>query len=580
MCNKNIVILILLLLNFRGYAQSNHTLKPIAYDNIILGGELADRAKKNYRRLESDIYSPKKVFSIEKKSISAEWPGDIEGRLMLGLILESQATHQTSEGLKEMIDRIPKVINTKGYFGPIQQDTIVEQQLSGNGWFLRALCEYYQWKKDPVIKMYIRRVIKNLALPTKGYHMVYPIDLVYRKKNVGAASGTTQSAIGKWKLSSDVGCDFIFLDGIVQAYAIIPSLELKQLIDEMIQRFSQIPLDAINAQTHATLTAVRAIIRYYAITHNSNLLGVAKNRYKLYKTNAMTANFENFNWFGRPEWTEPCAIVDSYIAAVQLWQFTGDYQYLEDAHHIYYNALSTTQHENGGFGLSNCTIPGQNSLKVIENEAWWCCTMRGAEGLANATRYNYFYNSNTLALPFFNSSEATFDATSQLFKLRQTSYYPFKGEVSIEVLESKRLKPLLIKLFSPSWTRNHRITKNGKNVAFKSEGGFISFEIKLVKGDILLLSFDQIYNRNLMVNQMYSKPDFYTFNYGPLVLGYEIGSNPEISFGKVPELTRKSDSLWLVQGTDIRLSPVYHLMNPQVSKDSNYSKQILFKITN
>ena len=38
----------------------------------------------------------------------------------------------------------------------------------------------------------------------------------------------------------------------------------------------------------------------------------------------MTENFENYNWFGRPEWTEGCAVIDSFIVATRLWRATGN----------------------------------------------------------------------------------------------------------------------------------------------------------------------------------------------------------------------------------------------------------------
>src|SRR5690606_35259944 len=117
-----------------------------------------------------------------------------------------------------------------------------------------GLCEYYEWKKDPAVKQYIQRIVDNLVLPTKGYHQLYPIEPASRDKGKGAASGTTESTVGHWKLSSDIGCDFIFMDGVVQAYSLFPSEELKALIDEMMERFMQMDMVAIQAQTHATLT--------------------------------------------------------------------------------------------------------------------------------------------------------------------------------------------------------------------------------------------------------------------------------------------------------------------------------------
>ena len=58
--------------------------------------------------------------------------------------------------------------------------------------------------------------------------------------------------------------------------------------------------------------------------------------------------------------------------------------YLELAHNILYNALYYAQRANGGFGCDNCAGAFEPTLRPsgeASYEAWWCCTMRGADGL-------------------------------------------------------------------------------------------------------------------------------------------------------------------------------------------------------
>ena len=100
---------------------------------------------------------------------------------------------------------------------------------------------------------------------------------------------------------------------------------------------------AIKAQTHATLTGLRAVLRFYAITGDKELLKKVVERYQLYRDLAITENYENYSWTERPGWTEPCAIIDSYLLSVQLWQYTQSQDYVEDAQHIYYNAICHRQ---------------------------------------------------------------------------------------------------------------------------------------------------------------------------------------------------------------------------------------------
>jgi uncharacterized protein len=565
-------------INVKG--QKNNKLQPISFADITIDGELKTRAFKNYDRLESDIYTPEMVFPLKHNAVSQGWPGDYEGRIILGLTLQAQATHREPKYLTEIIAAIPKKVNEKGYLGPVMKDSILEQQLSGHGWFLRGLCEYYLWKKDEKVKGYIKNIVQNLALPTRGSHAIYPIQPSQRNKMVGGAIGTTESAIGKWKLSSDIGCDFIFLDGLIQAYTIVPSAELKSLIDEMIGRFLQMDLENISAQTHATLTALRGLMRYYDVTKQAGLLKEIESRYDLYRSTAMTADYENFNWFGRPEWTEPCAIIDSYMLAVQLWQATQNPAYLQDAHHIYYNGIANTQRANGGFGLSNCPGPKTNILRVANkasgNEAYWCCTMRGGEGMASAIQYNYFTNGNELIVPFYNSSEATIHLNNNTVELKQISSYPFEGNVSFEVVKSSSPQEATIRLLAPTFTSNQKLVINRRTVPFKRDNGFIVFKTRLSQGTTINLSFELNTEIEPMVNTKYSRPGYYTISSGPLMLGY--AGKEEISFATKPTLSKVSNDDWIVGGKDVHLSTVYQLLNPQVNRESGYARQVLFKV--
>jgi hypothetical protein len=549
--------------------------KPIGFKDIKVEGELLTRAMKNYDRLESDIYTPGNVFPIKQDPTSEGWAGDKEGRTILGLVMEAQATHREPVYLAEIIKIMPSKLNAKGYLGAIQGDTLNEQQLSGHGWFLRGLCEYYLWKKDENVKKCIQDIIQNLVLTTKGYHKNYPSDPSQRRKNVGAMGGTSQNVINKWLLSSDVGCDFIFLDGVVQAYGLFPTKELKEVVDEMIDSFLKIDLVTIKAQTHATLTGLRALVRYYEITGNITYIQEAEKRYKLYRELGMTENYENFNWFGRPEWTEPCAIVDSYMLAVQLWQYTQNPAYLEDAQHIYFNGICHTQRVNGGFGCDNCPGPKDLSLKVKTYEAYWCCTMRGGEGLASAIQYTYFTKGNNLYVPFLGNNNATFTVDGKDCLIKQTTAYPFGTKATFILTPKNGSLNIALNLFSPSWTTDPQILINGEKAKFSNANGFISLTLNLTKETKVEYSFEMSTKVREAVNPQNTRKGTFAFVYGPLMLGYE--GEKEIHFTNKPGMKRLDETHWQMTDGDksYRFTPIDHLMDAKV-KDKTYRKQILF----
>ena len=205
--------------------------------------------------------------------------------------------------------------------------------------------------------------------------------------------------------------------------------------------------------------------------------------------------------------------------------------------------------------------------------------MRGGEGIASAVQYSFFIGANELVIPSFNSCEAKIHLIDQSLTLREISNYPFEGKVSFEVLSSSSNSLIVMKFFAPSWTINHHLTLNGKDIPFTLEKGFLVSKLKLTKGSKVILTFDQRTGATKMVNSKYPKAEYYTINYGPLLLGYDImDKQSEFTCNKVPEIYRVGPRDWTIKESDIRLKTVYHLLDSSVAMKFGYCKQILFKI--
>jgi DUF1680 family protein len=263
------------------------------------------------------------------------------------------------------------------------------------------------------------------------------------------------------------------------------------------------------------------------------------------------------------------------LFAVQLWQYTGKPEYLEDAQHIYYNGICHTQRANGGFGCDNCPGPKDLSLKIKTQEAFWCCTMRGGEGLARAIDYAYFTNSNSLIVTSLENNKATFTIDSKEYKIQQTSTYPFGTKSEMVITPVKGSKTFKLKIFAPSWTSNPQVRVNGKKTVFTKENGMIILSLKPSKETRIEYSFDMSAGIRPSINPENTQDGVFAFEYGPLMLGYD---GTEISFSSKPQLTRIDQRHWKVLdgSKSVVLSPVYHLMDEMV-KDKSYQKQILFK---
>jgi hypothetical protein len=540
---------------------------------IQVRGELNTRLMKNFDRLEEEIYQPENVYMTEEAS--NWWPGDKEGRTILALTKLARATGRTPKYLDAMIKLFPEKVNEKGYFGTIHAKGVIdEQQLSSHGWVLRGLCEYYLWKKDPAVLGYINRIIDNLVLPTKGYHQNYPIDPAIRKHGGHESGNRINEKVGNWILSTDIGCDFIFMDGVVQAYQVTKREEIKPVIDEMIRVFRKTDFIQIKAQTHATLTGLRALVRYYQVSGDSSLIQTVEKDFDLYRKFARTENYANYNWFGRPEWTEPCAIVDSYMLSMQLWQITGKPEYAGDAQLIYYNALGFGQRANGGFGTDNCSGVNTVFLQPDTYEAYWCCTMRGGEGLASVSQSLFFKGNQSIWVPSFENASVNLKLENDSILLDETTDYPFGSEVNFKVKETNLHFATQIKLLAPEWIKNPEVFINGKKIQTNLENGFICFTQKLNKGDQISYRFKLKSGAEKLENPN-SLAGYHKYFYGPLILGYK--GKEEINLSQNAEFELKGNKTFSLRNDTLQFIPVYHLLNPEVKKDLGYQVQVIFK---
>lgn len=334
------------------------------------------RVALNFERLSSDTYSNEHVFRDSEYA----WEGDWEGRALLAFVCLQRLTGKEIPTLRYEISHLKERTNEYGYFGKVADgNSISEQLLSGNGWYLRGLCEYYYDTQEKEILALIQSVVENLYLRCDGLYDRYPTE---ERAETGEVSGTLSESVDGWILSTDVGCAYIALDGLTAAYKILRREDLKGFIDRQIARFLSIDKLKCRMQTHATLTACRAILRMYLITKDAAYLEKARGLFDFYTEHGMTLTYENFNWFKREDtWTEPCAVVDSLICALYLYRALNDRKYLTLARRIYFNGINLGQRYNGGAGTNTCVTARNPVLKTDIFEAFFCCTMRLSEGL-------------------------------------------------------------------------------------------------------------------------------------------------------------------------------------------------------
>lgn len=330
----------------------------------------------NYKRFLCEDYSLNNLF----KDSGYDWPGDWEGRALLAFLCHYEINGAEIPHLHRFFNEIPLRVNTDGYFGSIFDGcTADEQQLSGHNWLLRGLLKYHEdFASDAAMSM-AKRIVENLYLPTMELYAHYPLE---RDTEIGDVSGSVTGVRDGWKLSSDIGCAFMCVDGLSHYYRLTRDERVMKMLNNIIEIFLSVDLLKSKLQTHTTLTCLRGILLLYLTTKDEKYLDIVKEKFAFYEKHGMSLTYENFNWFGREDtWTEPCAVVDSFILATELYLITGMDLYRQLARRIWFCGLQFCQRENGGAGPNTCVGDRNKVLKISMYEAPFCCTMRYAEGL-------------------------------------------------------------------------------------------------------------------------------------------------------------------------------------------------------
>ncbi|WP_069988943.1 discoidin domain-containing protein [Massilioclostridium coli] len=444
-------------------------------------GYLYERANANYDRLESDQYNVQKAIAGDPS-----WPGDMQGRIILGLVSQAKTLHQREPvTLEAMMDEMEKNLIDGAFMNSkLNPDMANEQLFSGHSWFLRAMCELYQWNGDQRALNVINNLVQKLLIEGKPAIERYPIE------HLSGGGGVSGEIIGQqngWELSTDTGCIFMMLDGATHAYEVTHNQELKQVIDVLIQKFMKADVVDLKFQTHATLSATRGLLRFYQETNDKKYLDYALQRMNEYITYGMTEAYMNYNWYQRPEWTEPCAIIDSYLVAMELFRFTEDIAWLELGQKILYNGIGAAQRSNGGFGTDSCVGVSNQTLNLHGFEATQCCTMRGGEGTTKAIRYQYMIGQdNALYALQYGNNTLKFNGIT----LQQMSNYPEDGNVEFSVLDCNQNTNLNLCLFVPSFVSSYQVCVDGKTVDAPVENGFIHLNLSVKKGTKISFQFD------------------------------------------------------------------------------------------
>ena len=279
-------------------------------------------------------------------------------------------------------------------------------------------------------------------------------------------------------------------------------------------------------------------------------------------------------------------MIDSLIVSQELWEITGDELYLRDAHHILYNAIAHAQRINGAFGTDQCVgakikqqkesmdgTPWEASdqpilfARALTYEVFWCCNMRGGDGLSRAAMYSFYTEDSTVTLPYYHTCRAELKLTGGTLTLHEEADYPFSGTVRFRCLDNTA-GSVTLRFFAPeAWTSgaDSRVLINGGEVEASFKDGFVCTTAQLQEGDELVFDSDIGLHTFDSHECEHSSQDHFSFRHGPLMLGVRSTLESEEAEPEEATIAREAECKALGAG---RYEVGGYLLQPMWGKES------------
>lgn len=548
--------------------------KPFVLDRIDVQGDLRGRISANMDYIEEQPFWPKNIFAA---SDTSGWSGGLEGRALLAWVSDGQAIKRNPVYAEPMVEQLSGRFNDEGYVGPVIKDGVLnEQQMAGNSWMLRGLCAYYQWTLNTAskekVRGYIQSIVQNLFLANKGSFQEYPVIRDSLESLASPETGIIVRTEGKWMLSSDVGCVFVALDGLSDAYSVLQDTAIKEVFNELASRFLAMDLLKVQAHTHSSLSAMRGLLRYASLTGERKFIADVQRLWTVFSKTGMSENYGVFNWLGRYDtWSDPNAVVDAYMLSSQLWALTRDVRYLEDAELIYVNALAQAQRSFGGFGSDNNPLASNFYITshTIETSSG---TLRGAEGLSAAVSYGYFAKDDTLFVPFLGSSDAHFVLDGAPVTIHQESEYPLKSVATFSVF-GKTSAEFVLLLPVRSWDLSCSLKINGVITDAPVKNGFMEVS-GLQNGDRLEYSRQRKIAVCDPVSIGRALPDQFRYMYGSMLLCYNYPD--KVIFTRQSKIIPTEPGFFAIERLDLEVISVFRAFTKADYDPFDPPKRVLF----
>jgi DUF1680 family protein len=198
---------------------------------------------------------------------------------------------------------------------------------------------------------------------------------------------------------------------------------------------------------------------------------------------------EDYDLPDETAYAETCATIGLVLWNQRLLQFAGDSRYADVMERGLYNGFLS------GVSLDGTHFLYENPLSSAGNrhrQEWFlcpCCPPNVARVLASIGGYTYSTGSQDIWVHLYAGSTAGLEIAGKEVSVRQTTRYPWEGEVKIDVaLQTTLTFKLHLRL--PGWCQKYHLSVNGEEQAVQPQGGYLVIERSWKDGDSVTFEMD------------------------------------------------------------------------------------------
>ena len=208
-----------------------------------------------------------------------------------------------------------------------------------------------------------------------------------------------------------------------------------------------------------------------------------------------------------------------FLNTCHLFCWTGDSSiadYYERA--LYNHILGQQDPETGMVAYFLPLLSGSHKLYSTKENSFWCCVGSGFENHAKFGEAIYYHNNQGIYVNLFIPSQVTWKEKG--LTIRQETEFP-QEETTRFTLQAENPVRTTIYLRYPSWSKDVKVSVNGKKISVKQKSGsYIAITREWKDGD----QISATYPMQIKLETTPDNPDKAALLYGPLVLAGERGT--------------------------------------------------------